>query len=38
MIIGRISKEKSLAEVIKNFLDKKQPIIYDENDSSSWTL
>ena len=33
MIIGRISKEKSLAEVIKNFLDKKQPIIYDENDS-----
>ena len=33
MIIGRISKEKSLAEVIKNFLDKKKPIVYDENDS-----
>ena len=32
-IIGRISKDKTLQEVIKDFLDKNKPLNYTKNDS-----
>ena len=33
MIIGRISKDKSLESIIKNFLEKNQPLEFEQDDS-----
>ena len=33
MIIGRISKNKSLEEIIKNFLEKNKPLVFENDDS-----